>query len=111
MTVLGQHPQRLDLYIHPGDVIDFGVPVLDAVAAAVDISLWTCAAVVLGPGGETLHDFAPSIADGLVRVAATAAQTGAWEWSAYAARLVVTATPPTSAPMPILTGWIRLYRP
>lgn len=111
MIVLGQHPQRLDLYVHPGDPIDFGAPVLDALAAAVDISTWNCAAVALGPGGETLHDFTPTIDSEQVRVTATSAQTAAWAWAVYAARLVVTVTPPGEGALPILTGWIRLYRP
>jgi hypothetical protein len=42
-------------------------------------------------------------------VAATAAQTGGWAWQYYAARLVITATPPAGAPTPIAIGWIRFY--
>lgn len=111
MTVLGAHPARLDLYIHPGDPIDFGVPVLDAAGVALDISAWTCAASATAPDGTVLHDFAPSISSQRVRVAATGAQTAAWLWSVYAARLTVTATPPAGAAIEVTTGWIRLYRP
>lgn len=111
MTVLGQHPARLDLYLHPGDPIDFSVPVLDAAGAAQDLTGWTVAATAAAPDGTVLHDFQPSAGATSIRVTATTAQTRAWAWSVYAARLVVTATPPTEAAIEICVGWIRLYRP
>lgn len=111
MAVLGAHPARLDLYVHPGDPVDFSVPVLDATGASQDLTSWTCAAAALGPAGELLHDFAPAVVDNLIQVAATSTQTEAWTWSVFAARLEITATPPAGGPVPITTGWIRLYRP
>lgn len=110
MTVLGQHPARLDLYIHPGDPIDFGVPILDVADIAEDISGWTAAATVAASDGTLLHDFQPTIVSQQVRVTADPDVTAAWAWQVYAARLSVTATPPGSGPVPILAGWVRLYR-
>lgn len=109
MTVIGTHPARLDLYVHAGDPVDVGIPVLDSGGAAVTLTSWTVSARALDPAGSVLHDFAPTIVGGQIQVAATSAQTAAWTWAPYAARLVVTATPPGGGPVPIATGWIRFY--
>jgi hypothetical protein len=111
MTVLGAHPARLDLYIHPGDPIDFSVPVLDSAGAAVSLVGWSVAATATDGGGAQLHNFAPTIVSNQIRVQATSAQTGAWAWTPYAARLIITATPAAGAPIEVVVGWIRLYRP
>lgn len=112
MTVLGAHPARLDLYVHAGDPVDVGVPVLDGDGVEItDLTGWACAAVATGADGTVLHDFAPTIVSGKVRVAATSTATAAWAWIGYAARLTVTATPPAGAPAPLTLGWVRLYRP
>ena len=112
MTVLGAHPKRLDLYVHPGDPVDFSVPVLDDDAAAVDLSGWTIAAQATAPDGVLLHTFtATGSALGVVEVSATESETAAWAWTVYAARLTVTAAPPAGSPIPITSGWVRLYRP
>jgi len=108
---LGQHPQRLDLYIHPGDPIDFTVPVLDAAGAAQSLAGWAVAATATAPDGTALHTFTTSPSGTSIRVQATTAQTRAWLWSVYAARLVVTGTPVSEAAIELATGWIRLYRP
>ena len=110
MTTVGAHPQRLDLYVHPGDPIAIAMPVLDNDGNAQSLSGWSAAATVKTPDGQLLWDFTPSIATDQIQIAATAAQTGTWAWSVYAARLDITATPPAGAPSPIATGWIRLYR-
>ena len=111
MTVLGVHPARLDLYVHPGDPIDFTVPVLNAAGAAQDLTGWAVAATASAPDGTVLHTFTASISGTSIRVTATTAQTTAWQWSNYAARLVVTGAPPTESAIEICVGWIRLYRP
>jgi hypothetical protein len=111
VTVFGAHPQRLDLYVHPGDPIDFTVPVLNALDAAQDLSGWAVAATATDPGGTVLHDFSTAVSGTSIRVTAGTAETRAWQWTAYAARLVVTGTPPTTAAIELATGWIRLYRP
>jgi hypothetical protein len=111
MTDIGAHPQRLDIYVHPGDPIAIAIPVLDSTGATESLSGWTAAATVKTPDGQLLHDFAPSIASDQIQVAATSQQTGAWAWSAYAARLTITATPPAGGAAEIATGWIRLYNP
>lgn len=111
MTVLGAHPDRLDLTVHPGDTIGFAVPILDETGATVPLAGWSCAATATAPDGTVLHDFAPTIVSDAIRVAATSAETAAWRWALYAARLTVTATPPSDSPAEILVGWIRLYRP
>jgi hypothetical protein len=111
VTVVGAHPARLDLDVHPGDPIDVGVPVVDAAGVAVSLAGWTAGATATDAGGAVLHNFAPAIVSDEIRVAATGAQTGVWLWSAYAARLVVTATPPAGSPVEVAVGWIRLYRP
>lgn len=114
MTVLGQHPARLDLYIHPGDPVDFTVPVLDDAGLAANLTSWTVAATAVAPDGQLLHTFTttvPTPATGVIEVSATAGQTTGWAWAVYAARLVVTATPPGGSAIPITTGWVRLYRP
>lgn len=108
---LGQHPQRLDLYIHPGDAIDFTVPVLDAAGVAQDLTGWTVAATATGVDGTVLHVFTASISGTSILVTATTIQTAAWQWSGYAARLVVTGQPSGEAPAELTVGWIRLYRP
>jgi hypothetical protein len=110
VTVIGTHPQRLDLYVHPGDPIALAIPGLDSLGVTQSLSGWTAAATARTPDGQLLHDFTPSIASDQIQVAATAAQTGGWAWPVYAARLDITATPPAGAPSPIATGWIRLYR-
>lgn len=110
MTALGAHPARLDLYVHPGDPIDFGVPVLDAAGASVTISGWAVAATVTAPDGTLLHNFSPTVSSNQIRVAATSTQTAAWAWQVYAGRLLVTATPPGDGPVPVVSGWVRLYR-
>jgi hypothetical protein len=110
MTVLGAHPQRLDLYIHPGDPISFAIPVLDSAGAAQALSGWTVAATVKTADGQLLWDFAPTIVSDQIRVAATPTQTAAWAWPAYAARLAVTGTPSGGGPVPVALGWVRLYR-
>ena len=111
MTVLGAHPARLDLYVHPGDPIDFTVPVLDGDGAAQDLSGWSVAATATSPDGTVLHTFTATIDDTSIRVQATTAETRAWAWSVYAARLVVTGTPVSEAAVELAVGWIRLYRP
>jgi hypothetical protein len=111
MTELGGHPARLDLYVHAGDPIDFTAPVLAADGSAVSLAGWSAAAVATDPAGSVLHDFAPTIASDLIRVQASSAQTLAWRWSVYAARLVITATPSAGSPVEVAVGWIRLYRP
>lgn len=111
MTVLGQHPARLDLAVHPGDPIDFSVPVLDAAGAAQSLAGWAVAATATAPDGTVLHNFTATISGTSVRVSASTAETRAWLWSVYAARLVVTGTPISEAAIELATGWIRLYRP
>lgn len=111
MTVLGQHPARLDLAVHPGDPIDFTVPVLDADDAAQDLSGWAVAATATAPDGTVLHTFTTTVSGTSIRVQASTAETRAWLWSVYAARLVVTGTPVAEAAIELATGWIRLYRP
>ena len=111
-TVLGAHPARLDLVVHPGDPVDFTVPVLDDDAAAVDLSGWTVTARAAAPDGALLHSFtATGSSLGAVEVSATSAETSAWAWQPYAARLTVTVAPPAGAAIPIASGWVRLYRP
>lgn len=109
MTTLGAHPTRLDLTVHAGDPVGVSIPVLDGEGTAQSLVGWTCAAHAIDTGGTVLHDFAPTINTDQIVVAATAAQTGAWAWSAYAVRFVVTATPPAGAASPITVGWIRFY--
>jgi hypothetical protein len=111
MTTLGAHPTRLDLDIHPGDQIDFTVPVLGSDGVAISLVGWTAGATASDANGTVLHDFAPTIASNLIRTQASSAQTRAWLWSAYAARLVITATPAAGSPVEVAVGWIRLYRP
>lgn len=110
MTVFGAHPQRLDLYVHPGDPIAVSMPVLNAAGAAQPLSGWAAAATVTAPDGQLLHDFAPAIVSDQIQVVATPQQTAAWAWPVYAARLTITATPSGGGPMPVALGWIRLYR-
>jgi hypothetical protein len=102
VTEIGRHPQRLDLTVHAGDPIDIAIPVLDSAGDAVSLTSWTCAAHVIDVNGTVLWDFTPTIVTDEIRVAATPAQY-------YAARLVITATPPAGAPTPIAIGWIRFY--
>lgn len=109
--VIGTHPTRLDLYVHPGDPIDFTVPVLDADGALVDVSTWSATATAALPGGVILHDFAPTVSADGVRVVATEAQTRAWDWAVRAARLNVAIVAPGAAAARLCLGWIRLYRP
>lgn len=111
MTILGAHPQRLDLAVHPGDEVNFTVSVLNAAGAAQDLTGWTVAATATDPNGVLLHDFTTTIVGTSIRVFASTAQTRAWLWPVYAARLVVTGTPPSEAAVDIANGWIRLYRP
>lgn len=111
MTAVGYHPQRLDLYVHAGDPIDVAIPVLDSTGASQPLAGWQAGALAHHSNGVLLHDFVPEIVDNRIRVAATPAQTAAWQWPVHAARLVVTATPPSAGPVPITIGWIRLYRP
>lgn len=111
MAVIGQHPIRLDLVVHPGDPVDVSVSVLDASNAAVSLTDWTCTAVVTAADGTLLHDFSPSIVSDAIEFTAGATVTAAWAWSVYAARLTVTGTPPGGGPVPIATGWVRLYKP
>ncbi len=111
MTVLGAHPARLDLVVHPGDPIDFSVPVLDADGAAQSLAGWGVAATASAPDGTVLHTFSTSISGTSIRVQATAAETRAWLWNVYAARLVVTGTPVSEVAVELAVGWIRLYRP
>lgn len=111
MTALGTHPQRLDLYVHPGDDIDFTVPVLDAAGAAQSLSGWTLAATATAPDGTLLHTFTTAVSGTSIHVTATGTQTAAWAWTVYAARLIVTGTPVAGAAIELATGWIRLYRP
>lgn len=110
MTAFGAHPVRLDLYVHPGDPIDFSVPVLNAAAAAETLTDWTVTATVTAPDGTLLHNFTPSIVDNQIRVVAEPAATAAWAWQVYAGRLLVTATPPGGGPLSVVSGWVRLYR-
>ena len=109
MTELGVHPQRLDLTVHRGDPVDASIPVLDATGTVIPLVGWSATARAIDASGTVLWDFAPTILADRIRVAATSAQTGAWTWQSYAARLVVTGTPPSGAPVPITVGWIRFY--
>lgn len=113
MTVLGAHPARLDLVVHTGDPVDFTVPVLDTLGVTPSgwPSGWTAAATATAPDGTVLHTFTATLTSTTVEVAATGAQTAAWAWSAYAARLKVTVTPPAGAAETVGLGWVRLYRP
>jgi hypothetical protein len=109
VTELGSHPQRLDLTVHAGDPVDVAIPVYDSDDVSVTLSGWTVGAQALDANGTVLWDFTPTVVSNAIRVSATAAQTGGWTWQHYAARLVVTATPPAGAPSPIAIGWIRFY--
>lgn len=111
MTVLGAHPQRLDLYIHPGDPIAIAMPVLTGAGAAQSLSGWTAAATVKAPDGQLLWDFAPTIVTDQIQITATSVQTATWAWPVYAGRLIVTGTPSGGGPVPVALGWVRLYRP
>ena len=111
MTVLGAHPARLDLVVHPGDPVDLLVPVLDGDGEAQSLSGWSVAATASDPNGTVLHNFTATISGTSIRVSATTAETRAWAWSCYAARLVVTGTPVSEAAVELAVGWIRLYRP
>jgi hypothetical protein len=111
VTELGAHPARLDLSAHPGDPVDFTVPVLNALGAAQDLSGWAAAATATSPDGQVLHNFTTTISGTAVHVQATTAETRAWAWPVYAARLIVTGTPTSEAPVELAVGWIRLYRP
>ena len=113
MTILGAHPTRLDLCIHPGDPIDVRVPVLDGAGATPNTwpTGWTAAAIATSPDGQLLWSFTPTFTSTAVEIAATPAETGTWAWTGYAARLVATVTPPGGAASEIAVGWIRLYRP
>lgn len=110
MTDIGIHPQRLDLYVHAGDPIDVAVPVLDATGATLPLLGWSATATATTPAGQLLVDFAPTIIADRIRVAAAPAQTATWQWPVFAARLLVTATPPSGQPANITLGWLRLYR-
>jgi hypothetical protein len=105
----GVHPQRLDLTVHAGDEIDESIPLLDGLGAEVSLAGWSVAARAEHVDGQVLYDFAPTIESNEIRVVATSAQTGAWTWPVYAARLVVTATPPSGAARTYAAGWIRFY--
>lgn len=112
MTVLGAHPARLDLAVHSGDPVDFTVTVLDDTGGAVDLSGWDVSATATAADGTVLHNFTTTGSSaGVVEAAATEVETAAWAWSVYAARLVVSVTPPGGSPIPQTVGWIRLYRP
>ena len=111
MTEFGAHPQRLDLTVHAGDPISISIPVIDSLGVAQSLSGWSASAQAVDASGAMLYDFAASIVSDTIRVAATPAQTGAWNWPGYAARLVVTGTPSGGSPTEIAVGWIRLYRP
>jgi len=111
VTVLGAHPARLDLVVHPGDPVDLLVPVLDGDGEAQDLSGWSVAAPATDPNGTVLHNFTTAISGTSVEVSASTAETRAWAWSGYAARLVVTGTPVAEAAVELAVGWIRLYRP
>lgn len=105
----GYHPQRLDLIVHAGDPVDEAIPVLDGLGVEESLAGWFATAHAYHVDGTVLHNFNPTIVSDRIRVAATPAQTAAWTWPVYAARLVVTATPPAGAPIPIVNGWIRFY--
>lgn len=109
ITEIGAHPQRLDLTVHAGDPIAIAIPVLDATGATEPLAGWAASAKIIDAGGTTLWDFAPTIVSDTIRVTATPAQTGSWAWQVYTARLVVTATPPSEGPVPIVLGWVRFY--
>jgi len=109
LTEHGYHPQRLDLTVHAGDPIDEAIPVLDGLGAAVSLAGWSATARAEQVDGTVLHTFTPSIVSDQIHVAATSAQTAAWTWPVYAARLTVTATPPAGSPFPLVQGWIRFY--
>lgn len=112
MTTLGVHPTRLDLAVHVGDAVDFAIPVTEDDGTSPNLTTWTITATATSPDGQLLHTFTTSgSAGGLVEASATPAETRAWSWAPYAARLVVTITPPSGAASEIATGWIRLYRP
>jgi hypothetical protein len=106
---IGQHPQRLDMTVHAGDPVALSIPILDAAGAVVSLAGWTATAQIIDAGGQRLYDFSPAISGDRIQVTATSNQTAAWSWSGYAARLLVTATPPGGGPIPITTGWIRFY--
>lgn len=95
--------------MHAGDPVDVAIPVYNTAGVAQSLSGWSASAKALDVAGQVLHDFAPSIVSDQIRVIATSAQTGAWAWQTYAARLVVTATPAAGAPLTITSGWIRFY--
>lgn len=110
MITLGAHPPRVDLVVHPGDPIDFTVPILDGLGVAQALSGWVAAATVTQTDGQVLYEFTPGIVGDVIQVTATPDVTAAWEWPVFAARLTITATPPGGAPSIVALGWIRLYR-
>lgn len=109
MTELGAHPTRLDLTVHAGDEIDVGLPLATSAGDAQSLTGWTATAHAVDPSGVVLWDFAPAIVDDEIRVAATPADTAAWQWP-YAVRLLVDAAPSGGDPVPVTRGWIRHYR-
>ncbi|MBV9919993.1 MAG: hypothetical protein JOY78_03935 [Pseudonocardia sp.] len=113
MTSLGAHPQRLDLYVHPGDPIDVSIAVLDGSGATPGTwpTSWAQAANITDADGALLWSFVPTTTSTAVVLSATSQATATWAWSAYAGRLVVTVTPPGGGPAPLALGWVHLYRP
>lgn len=109
MTEHGYHPERLDLVVHAGNPVNEAIPVLDGLGAAVSLAGWSAAGHVEAANGTVLHTFSPTIVSDQIHVAATSAQTAAWNWSDYAAWLIVTATPPSESPIRMTVGWIRFY--
>lgn len=109
MTEHGYHPQRLDLTVHAGDPVDEAIPILDALGVAVSLAGWSATAHAEQADGLLLHTFTTTIVSDQIRVAATSAQTRAWNWKDYAAWLIVTATPPADSPNSMTVGWIRFY--
>lgn len=112
MTVIGAHPARLDLVVHAGDPVAANVPVLEADNDPQALDGWTVRVQALDPtNDQVLHTFTTSTTGGSsVQITATPTETGAWQWTTYAARLVATVTPPAGAPSPITLGWVRFYR-
>lgn len=108
-ATVGVEPATIDLVVHPGEPVDFTVPVFDAGDAAVTPTGWTLTAPIRRRS-TLLGSLTATAVTGGVRVAATGEDTTDWaDWAVSQASWTLWVTPPAGQASPLVVGAVRVH--
>lgn len=107
---IGAEPERIDIDVHPGERVDFTVPVYDSTGALQNATGWTVLAQVRhSPTDAVLYAFTLAAGASGVRVQAPEADTASWaSWAPSTVPWDLWVTPPANPPFVLAAGWVRV---